>query len=526
MKNIYLVLLLALTVVSCKKEVTTWESDWNAPVINDTLSLANLVNDSTLSVSSGYYSLDLSRSLFDLSISDLVSIPDTTIVKNYTSAINLNVPPNTTFAGSVETYELELGDLQLKKVTLRNGYIDVRVENPIETKTYFLIKLPGVTKNGTPFQHLMAAPPASASSPGVLEETIDLSGYTLDLTGEFGGSYNELLADFSVTTDPAGDTTFLANSDVTRVEAKLRDASVYYAQGYFGNMLISDTTTVDLSVLDVYQSGLLDIGNLNLSFEVENGVKVGAITSLLTVANENSLGNTVALAGSNIGTTITVSPAVGSWGTLTPSLTTLDFNSSNSNIEAYVENLGKSHKVGYTFQVNPWGNVSGGWDQIFPNSRIRVNLKAQMPLSLGMNNLVLQDTFDISLNQDPTKTKILSGSLILNAKNGFPFNADVSLYLLDANGNVLHTVDGSDLIESSQYGTFDAQSGILVQPSKVTFTLNEAAVADANEVTRVIVRARFNSPDPVSGTSQSYLIPENAFLGIKLKTNFKTENIF
>ena len=526
MKNFYLILLLSLTFASCKKEATVWESDWNAPLVSDTLTLANLVNDSTLSVSSGYYAIDLTRTLFDLSINDVVDIPDTTIAQNYTSAINLEVQPNTTFAGSVETFTLELEDLQLKQVTLREGYIDLRVQNPVETIAYCLIKLPKVKKDGVPLQKLIAAPAANGSTDGVVTSTIDLAGYTLDLTGITGGSYNELLTDFSVTTDPSGPAAWLYNTDVTRVKVTIRDASIFYAQGYFGSRVLSDTTEVDLTMLDVYESGMLDIDNLNLSFEVENGIKVGALAKILNVVSENAQGSSVALAGPNVGNNITVNPATGGWGTLTPSLTNLNFNSSNSNIEAYFENLGTKHKIGYYFQLNPWGNVSGGWDQIFPDSRVIVKMKAQMPLSLGLHDLVLKDTFDISLNQDPEKTRVVSGDLILKAKNGFPMNAEVTAYLLNANGSILHTISGSEKIESSQYGSLDSQTGILVKTSDVVFLLTKEMVDDVNDVTQIVVKAKFNSPDATTGMSQMMLIPEKAFLGIKLKSEFKTENKF
>ena len=75
--------LFAITLTSCKKEATVWEGDWNTPLVNDTLSLKNLVNDSTLSVSSGYYALDLTRNLFDVGIIDLINIPDTLVVRNF-----------------------------------------------------------------------------------------------------------------------------------------------------------------------------------------------------------------------------------------------------------------------------------------------------------------------------------------------------------------------------------------------------------------------------------------------------------
>ncbi|GAB5419246.1 MAG: hypothetical protein Crog4KO_32900 [Crocinitomicaceae bacterium] len=527
MRYLLFCLLLALLATSCKKEATVWESDWNAPLINDTLSLANLVNDSTLEVSSGFYNIDLTRTLLNVSASELIAIPDTTIVRAFgLNGISLSVPPNETFDSASEFIDLELGDVQMKQIILRNGYIDVKLENTIETIIYFIVKFPEVSKDGTVFQQTVAVPAAANGVSGKTDVTLDLSGYKMNLSGPGGGGYNQLESQISAITDPAGDTTFISSSDVVNMEVTFRDNTIFYAQGYFGNTVISDTTTLDLSVLDVYQSGLLDISNLNLQFEVENGLKVGAIANLNVVRNENAQGNVVNLAGPNIGTNITVNPATGSWDGLSPSITNLLFNAGNSNIEGYLENLGVKHDVGYYFELNPWGNSSSGWDQIFPTSRVKVKLKAQMPLSIGMDNLVLKDTFDLSFDQDTEKTNLVSGDLILKAKNGFPFSADVSLNLLDVNGNLLHTIQGTDIIESSQYGVLDANTNVLVQPSQVIFSLSEAMLDDISDVKKIVVRARFNSPDPTTGLSQQMLIPENAFLEVKLRSEFKTENRF
>ena len=61
-------------VVSCKKEATSWDTDWVVPIVNDTLSFKNLENDSTLSVNtSTFYQVDLTRTLLNLGLNDIVS---------------------------------------------------------------------------------------------------------------------------------------------------------------------------------------------------------------------------------------------------------------------------------------------------------------------------------------------------------------------------------------------------------------------------------------------------------------------
>lgn len=532
MKNTLFILLLITLAASCKKEQTVWESDWNAPIINDTLTLANLVNDSTLAENSGFYELDLTRTLFDLQISEVVRIPDTTINESFTngSIDNWTINPGTTIfppgVVTIEEHVFELEDIQLKKITLKGGVIKLRIENPLAMNASLILDLPGFTKDGVPFNQSHPIVMGSVASPGISEQIIDLTGYAINLTGQSGTDYNTFVSDVDVISDPDGVQTNFGNEHAVVVKATFSDIVVSYAQGYFGSRLISDIVDVDLSALDIYESGAIDLSTLSLSFGVENGIKVGAEGVLNSVTNENSLGNIVSLTGGGIGNSFNIDPATGTWNTLTPSLNALNFTSGNSNIENYLENLGMKHTVDYSIKLNPWGNTSGSWDEIYPQSALKVNLHAQMPLAIGLNDLILKDTFEVDLVQNPDKTRILSGELVLNTSNAFPFSADVSIMLLDVNGNVLHTINGSEKIEASQFGSFDTNHNLNVANSEVHFVLSEDAATDLNNVKFVLVKSHFNSLDPMTMMSEQMIIPVGAFLSVKLKTKFKSENRF
>jgi hypothetical protein len=219
-------------------------------------------------------------------------------------------------------------------------------------------------------------------------------------------------------------------------------------------------------------------------------------------------------------------PATGSWSSLAASTESLVFNSSNSNVENYLENLGSAHTIGYKVQLNPWGNTSGGWNEIFPNSRLKVKLKAQMPLTLGADGLTLQDTFDLDLSQDLEKSHVASGMLVVQATNAFPFSCGTILYLMDSNNNVLHTVNGTDIIESGVYGVIDPADGLKKMNSEIQFILTENMINDLDKIKHVSLRAAFNSPDPLSATNQPASIPAGAFLAVKIKAKFNFEAIY
>ncbi|MCH2228869.1 MAG: hypothetical protein MK105_00895 [Crocinitomicaceae bacterium] len=526
MKKYIALALFAISIVSCKKNKTVWDTDWSSPLINDTLSLENLVNDSTISEVGGFYELDLNRTLFDLDLGELIEIPDTTISEEFIFSGTLQISGGFNFVNSVEEHNLDLEEVQLKTIVLKEGFIDVKVQNPLGTTTIFNVELPGVTKDGVTFNNQYSAPPGSNASPGIVEETIDLSGYRMDLTGISGGEFNVLKSKIIVSTALDGPDVIISPADITKVDATFRGVKVDYARGYFGDKVLSDTTVVDLEVLDVVSSGAIDLPNTSIVFKIENGVKVIAEGNLLNVSNENNFGNTVSLDNAQIGSSFNIDPATGTWDALVPSQKNIEFNSSNSNIEEYIENLGNKHEVGYHIQLNPWGNVTGGWDEMFSQSRLKVNLEANMPLTIGVDELVLKDTFNLNFTQNENNTNVKSGEMMIQASNAFPFSADLMAYFLDDDGNILYQINGTNPIESSQFGSIDPASSLMMCYSEMKLVLGEEILDDLSLVKKIIIQSNFNSTNPNSNINEPMSIPVGAYLAVKVKTKFTSENKF
>lgn len=526
MKKFVLLSLLVFLAFSCKKEPTVWNTDLNAPLINDTLFINDLVNDSTLQEDpGGFYHLGLNRTLYSFNINDSIDIEDTTITESFTIAVpSITIAPGFSFVNSTEEHELALDDFQLRKIILQKGNIGIVVKNPVETKAIFNVQLPGVEKDGIPFVYTFDAPPATSSGPGVTSQSVDLSGYEIDLRGITGTSYNKLQSNITVTTDPLGPSITMTSSDVTIVEATFSDVKVDYAQGYF-EFEVSDTLVTYVPELDLYHSGLLDLPNTTLSVRIENGLKVGAEGILTYLKGMNGSGSQVALTNAQVGSSFNIDPATGSWNTLLPSVKTITFNSTNSNIVPFLENLPSHFDLGYKVELNPWGNISGGWDEIFPHSRLKLNLMVDMPLMVGMNDLALRDTFDLKFEQDFSVTHVESGRFILDLDNAFPMSGQVDLIMLDANDDQLQVISGSTIAQSGQFGQYDAAMDLFHSQSTVEFVLDENAVKGLNDMERIVVHMKMNTVDPVSGNSQQMMIPVGAYLGVKLRAELKTKNI-
>jgi hypothetical protein len=529
MKSKVLILfILSFLTFSCKKKATNWNSDWSTPIFFDTISLANYYNDSTLtSNNQSTIDIDLSRTLLNLGISDLVAFPDTSISQNFNLNFSINnVPAGYTFANTTEEHSFDLNDVQLKKVEVASGTIKLKVFNPIAEKVYVKILLPNAFKNGIPFEQTFIVDAGTNTVPGSSEEVINLAGYSLDLSGPNGLSYNKIQSKLVITSNPEGGAVTITSSNNFSFSAEFKGLKFSYAKGYFGNSLISQTSEFLTPFFNSIASGTIDLPSSTLDFQIENGMKFGIKGKLVSAQNTNRNGNTTQLVSSNINSGFWISPATGSWNNLQTSSQNILFNATNSNLENYLENCGASHEFAYQLQLNPWGNVSGGNDEIFPNSRLKIKIKAQMPLSIEMDGLTLRDTFNLELNQDFNKSNARSGIISLNATNAFPLSCEPVLYFLNAEGIIINTVNASSQIYSSLIGSINSQSGLFEKSSFVDFVLNEEIVKNLNNTKKIIVEAKFNTPNPISGQNEVQSIPLGAFLAVKLKLKLNAEIIY
>lgn len=519
------ILTFAVLLSSCKKENTVWETDWSAPIINDTLSLSHLVNDSTLTETSGFYYVDLNRTLLNRGVNDVLTIPDTVVSKT-SQMYNLLISPGFVFNNSLSENDLGFGDVELKQIISSKGIIEFTVKNPIETRAFFTINLIGVIKDGIPFSEEIVAEAGTIANPTTVTAIFDMSGYSFNLTGVDGNERNILTSQVIVKSDPFGPSVQLTTSHFVKVDVGLKGIELAYARGYFGNQIVSDTTDFNLELMKLVQSGMVDIPGSTIKFEIENGIKVGATGLLTNLKSTNSSGNAVSLAHPQIGTAFTMNPATGGWSGITPSIKEIIFNESNSNVEQFIENLGYNYEAGYKVEINPWGNISAGSDEIYPDSRFKVRVHANLPLAVGFDGLVVQDTFPVDLAQTSTTARVTKGELMLKATNGFPISANVKLIMLNANKSVIHTVNGSQMVQSSEYGTLDASLGIKVMKSDIKWVLSSDVLDDLDDIKYIIVQSAFNTPNPSTMVNEQYQIPAGAFLGVKLRTRFTTENQF
>lgn len=516
MKFLIYILLIIITISSCKKETTRWESNWITPLFSDTLGVTHFVNDSMLAINSDEsVQLILDREIFKFDLLELIDLPDTTLIQDFTISLNsFNLPPGTNYVDEIQDNAFDLDDAVLTRARVERGNAVIEIQNPLETATIFKVELPGVTKNGITFSQTELVPAASSGEPGKSVFKLSLAGYHIDMQGQFGNSANIIQSRMHAKTDPNGPEVTITNQDVIRFKIDIEDLKLDYAKGYFGSVDITDTTTITLNILKKITSGSLNLDDIDLEIKIRNGVKVVGEGIVTLFESENKLGNILDLTHPNFNEKFNIDVPQGSWDNLMPHETSFAFTNDNSSIKPFIEHLGFKYKVGYGVYVNPWGNTSSGNDEIFPSSFIDFRLKANFPLNIGLENLTLVDTFDVSFNEQPKTARIKSGNFILNTENTFPFGGTVVLTFLDKKGEELHTLQANEGIDPASLNV--AQSQHTPVTNELVYEVEESLINQLTDSKSIKVTVRLNSTSPTDNQVYS-----NARLGLNLKTNFK-----
>lgn len=513
--------LVLITLVACKKEKTNWGSSWRAPLFQDTVGFSSLIDSNKITVESdNSLRLTLEESLLKLDLFEFLNLPDTSVVQNYNLPFSsLSVNAGASFVNDIQEFVFDLGDVQLSDIIIARGEAKVIIENPIDEPAIFNISLPGVTKNGVEFSQVKTIPPAVNGVNGRNELVFDFTDYHLNLRGEDGNSFNKLQSQMLVSTDPGGNDVVVTNQDVFKFTLDISELEVKYAKGYFGQINLSDTISYDVQELANLVDGTIDIDDVTIDFRVRNGVNVNGEINLSKLSSENIDGNIVQLQSAQINTAQSVNAAQSTFNTTQPSNAFYNFTSLNSNIEDFIENLGYRYEVGYNVSINPWGNTSGGYDEIFEGAVIDLALITDIPLRIAMNDLHYRDTIEFDVQQNFDGNHVKSGDFILNVKNSFPFGGSFSLSLLGENNNVLTTISSEESILPAYTETTTSINSFPQVENNLIFSLTENDVIQLNNASQIVIDFK------VSGASNTLqTVYKESELILQLLTDFQFQH--
>jgi hypothetical protein len=75
-------------------------------------------------------------------------------------------------------------------------------------------------------------------------------------------------------------------------------------------------------------------------------------------------------------------------------------------------------------------------------------------------------------------------------------------------------------------GSLNTQSGLFEKSSLLEFVLTEDIVENLDKIKKIVVQAKFDTPNPLTVWNEAQSIPFGAFLAVKLRLKLNAEIVY
>jgi hypothetical protein len=445
--------------------------DLLAPLVTSTLTIRDLVADSLITTDgAGAVTIVYRSDLFSVDLDTLLSAPDTSFIYPYALPVTgpLNFPPGINFFSQNDVQRFDLGDVALRRLVLREGRLDLRMKNMVASAVIGQLELPGVTlANGSNVLSTTVGA-GSPQAPAYSTDQRDLAGSSFDLRGPQFNQVNTIQTILGAQLDPNGQGATVTDQDSVILEAKYSGLVPQYARGYFGARTVEVGPDVsDLGLFNSIIGGTLDLDEATLRLRVENGIGVDIQVAMRSFQAVNTrTGATVDLTHDILEGPINLNRALDLGNGFTPSVYQNTLNTSNSNIDLFLENMPDQVSYALDMRLNPLGDVSSGNDFLYYESNVKASLELEVPLRIMAQGLTLETFSAPDLPGSAEGHALREGTLDLFVTNGFPFVGQVQLAIVDAAGQVLSEVPVEGTIPAGPLGA----NGLVSSPANGTLT--------------------------------------------------------
>ncbi len=342
--------------------------------------------------------------------------------------------PRQTLADDVNVRRLTADDnLKLTSMVLRSGMGVMDAASTIQDSIRFIYSIPSLSLNGTPFSFSGVIPPAPPGGVSEFNKTFDLTGYTLDLTGPNQDTFNTFYDHMEAYIDSSGTLTYLSLEDSLYINSFTGNVLPEIAFGEIERDTVEiGPETLETDLFSRILQGNIVLDDAEVTFDFSNSVGVPIDVVLGNLSSKGVDGNLVSLNSSWLGQSQNFPAALYNAGSIQNNAQAFPNNPSNSNILPFIENL--PVELGYEGQiiVNPNEEVSNSHFMHYEDG-FEIGLGITLPLEIGLDQLVLEDTLDWNLNLDLSQSP--QGKIKIKALNYFPFSANLHISFLDDLGS-------------------------------------------------------------------------------------------
>jgi hypothetical protein len=175
--------------------------------------------------------------------------------------------------------------------------------------------------------------------------------------------------------------------------------------------------------------------------------------------------------------------------------------------------------------MNPLGPMTGLYNEIFPNSKVKVDFESQFPLAIGVDGLVFSDTVVFSLNTTQLNDLMNAEAMELHIRstNAFPLQGEISIQLLDDGNNILESIPTELVLISSLDGMQDPNDNIYKSSNKSVVLIDNSLIQLFPNTKSIVIKAHLQTSNLLA--DDPIAIPSNAFLYFESFLKLTTKNV-
>lgn len=436
----FLLLLAAGLLWSCRTEPVTWRVPLHDVILlHDTLDWSTLVPDTLWQDGEQGLMLHLEGERPLIRPEDLVFSLDTAWSTTFdVPFIGGPIPlaPGTVLWTEVEEVGLNIPDVLLRRLRLGEGSLVISVESSVQGPLELVYTLEGATfpagSNGGSNAIEVAIQPAANT---VVAH--DLSGVVLDLNDEDGVGFGTLRTGWQIgVPEAAAEPVPIFGTDVLSLEVAFVGVGIAQAEGRFGQRTLDLETQVDLTGWDALEAleiqwasvdfnlRLINTAGVDLGLSLEEFSRVDTLDGLpqTTLLDDPAIGGDVLLARALVAET----GGMADWQ-IDPTEATIQLGTEGSGLPAFLGSIPDAFGLKAQVELNPFGDVSGGFDRMDLGRMPRVGWTCHAPLEVGYSRALWRDTLDPAMPDGVD----YDGDLNISVESSLPVGARIRLSLVE-----------------------------------------------------------------------------------------------
>ena len=499
-------LLLLVLGAGCRSEPITWRAPLHKVIfLNDTLTWSQLVSDTLWTDGDEGPMLHASAKQSLFQSSDWIPSLDTGWATTFELPFiggPIPVAPGAEIWGEQETIAFDLPDVGLRRARLGGGVLEITATSTVQGPLELVYRIEGADfpsgAEGDGNEVVVSIVPGEPAS-----LVVPLEGVELDLDGTNNLDANRLVTSWYVRVpETAAAEVGIFGSDVLTLSVALDAIEVAQVEGSFAQRSLEISDTVIVGDLGAIQSLEVQWSEIAIDLTLLNNAGLDLIIGLDALQRIDSLpaGETTDLIDPSLQTsvwlpraTVVETDGMESWG-IEPGEAVLSFGTEGDFLEGFLSTVPEALVLSGEAEVNPLGDVSGGYDRVDLERLPEVEWAVKAPLSVGFSEVIWVDT----LTPIVPEGVAFDGALHLSFESSLPVGASMELSWVDLPQGLvlLHNLLGSGGISFDSV-VLPPGSGSAAAPSltEVEWSMDSWHFDALRQGARLRVKLTCNTPE-------------------------------